>query len=88
MSIRHVTAYIVDCNGGCANTFGDLYHDEIDAVEAVNNSDWRSDGEDHWCPDCQQLPHDCAPDPEDPSSCARCGDWLGEPDPETQQVQP
>lgn len=68
----------VDCDGGCRDVYEDLFYAPEDATEAIGNSEWRTDGEHHWCPECQEAPHDHAPDPQDQWTCARCGDTIVE----------
>jgi hypothetical protein len=51
---------------------------ELDARECSIDNEWRTDGEHDWCPNCQNAPHDCQPDPEDRTVCARCGQPIGD----------
>jgi len=84
VSIKYVTMIQVDCDGDpCRQAvtpavFDDLFYAAGDATEAIGNSSWRTDGEHHWCPDCQRAPHDHTPERYEKSMCARCGDLIVE----------
>lgn len=80
MSFFVVHCNVMRCDGCEVALLLDFDHfpSEADGREASVNFDWRTDNEHDWCPECQDKPHDCGPDPEDPVVCARCGDFMPE----------
>lgn len=78
MSTTEERCLTVECDG-CGNPltnddwgiphFATAAEATADAVDA----DWRTDGEHHWCEDCQKCTGpSVTPDPTSPDHCARC----------------
>jgi hypothetical protein len=82
VSTRATNCLILVCDG-CGDDYEHDYTPHFDTLadareESINAGEWRTDGKDaDWCPACQGKAHDCAPDPEDTHTCARCGTALG-----------
>lgn len=81
---EHKTVCLILACDGCGRDYDGTgylrphYDSPQDAREESSDSGWRTDGERDWCMKCQTEPHECAPDPEDRYSCARCGATIQE----------
>ena len=66
MSTRNVNCLILVCDG-CDQDYAHDFTPHFDTAqdareEAINNAEWRTDGEHDWCGRCQLTAHDCAPE--------------------------